>query len=191
MVQRGLRHCPAGKPAGKGTRRLKDGDATTLLYATHRPALVRYATRLLGSREAAEDIVQDAFIRFSPSRTTGAAAGQTIAYLYRIVRNLCLDLIKRRRIEMREQDGEPPFWSMPRAVETPEETVLVSDEVRAITEVLDRFPLDVRVAVEMHRFGGYTLEEVATHLGISVATAHRYVRAALVEIALRLGNDAP
>jgi RNA polymerase sigma factor (sigma-70 family) len=172
-------------------RTVKEGDATSLLYAAHRPALVRYATRILGSREAAEDIVQDAFLRFSPANTYGASASQTLAYLYRIVRNLCLDLIKRRRIEMREQDGEPPFWSMPRAVETPEETVLVSDEVRAITEVLDRFPLDVRVAVEMHRFGGYTLEEVATHLGISVATAHRHVRAALVEIALRLGNDAP
>ncbi|WP_432348500.1 RNA polymerase sigma factor (plasmid) [Shinella yambaruensis] len=170
---------------------MKEGDATSLLYAAHRPALVRYATRILGSREAAEDIVQDAFLRFSPANTYGASAGQTLAYLYRIVRNLCLDLIKRRRIEMREQDSEPPFWSMPRAVETPEETVLVSDEVRAIAEVLDRFPLDVRVALEMHRFGGYTLEEVAAHLGISVATAHRHVRAALVEIALRLGNDAP
>ncbi|GLR52103.1 sigma-70 family RNA polymerase sigma factor [Shinella yambaruensis] len=170
---------------------MKEGDATSLLYAAHRPALVRYATRILGSREAAEDIVQDAFLRFSPANTYGASAGQTLAYLYRIVRNLCLDLIKRRRIEMREQDSEPPFWSMPRAVETPEETVLVSDEVRAIAEVLDRFPLDVRVALEMHRFGGYTLEEVAAHLGISVATAHRHVRAALVEIALRLGNGAP
>ncbi|MCW5707959.1 sigma-70 family RNA polymerase sigma factor [Shinella sp.] len=170
---------------------MKEGDATSLLYAAHRPALVRYATRILGSREAAEDIVQDAFLRFSPANTYGASAGQTLAYLYRIVRNLCLDLIKRRRIEMREQDSEPPFWSMPRAVETPEETVLVSDEVRAIAEVLDRFPLDVRVALEMHRFGGYTLEDVAAHLGISVATAHRHVRAALVEIALRLGNDAP
>lgn len=170
---------------------MKEGDATSLLYAAHRPALVRYATRILGSREAAEDIVQDAFLRFSPANTYGASAGQTLAYLYRIVRNLCLDLIKRRRIEMREQDSEPPFWSMPRAVETPEETMLVSDEVRAIAAVLDRFPLDVRVALEMHRFGGYTLEEVAAHLGISVATAHRHVRAALVEIALRLGNGAP
>jgi RNA polymerase sigma-70 factor (ECF subfamily) len=165
-----------------------EGDATSLLYAAHRPALVRYATRILGSREAAEDIVQDAFLRFSPANAYGASASQTLAYLYRIVRNLCLDLIKRRKIEMRERDIEPPFWSMPRAIDTPEETALLSDEVRMITEVLDGFPLDVRVAVEMHRFGGYTLEEVAAHLGISVATAHRHVRAALVKIALRLGG---
>ncbi|HEV7247121.1 MAG TPA: sigma-70 family RNA polymerase sigma factor [Shinella sp.] len=167
---------------------MTEGDATSLLYAAHRPALVRYATRILGSREAAEDIVQDAFLRFSPANAYGASASQTLAYLYRIVRNLCLDLIKRRKIEMRERDIEPPFWSMPRAIDTPEETALLSDEVRMITEVLDGFPLDVRVAVEMHRFGGYTLEEVAAHLGISVATAHRHVRAALVKIALRLGG---
>jgi RNA polymerase sigma factor (sigma-70 family) len=170
--------------------RVKDGYATSLLYAAHRPALIRYATRILGSREAAEDIVQDAFIRFSPANTRGATGSQTLAYLYRIVRNLCLDLIKRRKIEMRERDSEPPYWSLPRAIETPEETVVVTDEVRVVCEVLDDLPLDVRIAVEMHRFGGHTLEEVASHLGISVATAHRHVRSALVKIALRLDNSA-
>lgn len=169
---------------------MTEADATSLLYAAHRPALVRYATRIVGSREAAEDIVQDAFIRFSPANTHGSSASQTLAYLYRIVRNLCLDLIKRRKIEMRERDTEPPFWSMPRAVETPEETALVSDEARVIGEVLASLPPDIRVAVEMHRFGGHTLEEVAAHLGISVATAHRHVRSALVQIALRLDNAA-
>lgn len=165
---------------------MKDGDAKVLLYATHKPALVRYATRILDSREAAEDIVQDAFLRFSPSNTTGTTAAQTISYLYRIVRNLCLDLIKRRKIEMRERDDDPPYWSIPRAVETPEENVQVSQELQIVRDVLDGLTVDVRVAVEMHRFAGYTLEEVAAHLGISVATAHRHVRAALVEIALRL-----
>jgi RNA polymerase sigma factor (sigma-70 family) len=169
---------------------VREADATSMLYVAHRPALVRYATRIVGSREAAEDIVQDAFIRFSPGNTHGTSASQTLAYLYRIVRNLCFDLIKRQKIEMRERDTEPPFWSMPRAIETPEETVLVSDEVRIIREVLDGLPLDVRVAVEMHRFGGHTLEEVAAHLGISVATAYRHVRSALVQIALRLDNSA-
>lgn len=169
---------------------MKDGDAKALLYATYRPALVRYATRILGSREAAEDIVQDAFIRFSPANATGTATGQTLGYLYRIVRNLSFDVIKRRKIEMRERDNEPPYWSIPRAVETPEENVQVSQELQMIRDVLDGFPLDVRVAVEMHRFGGHTQEEVAAHLGISVATVHRHVRAALVEIALRLGETS-
>lgn len=169
---------------------MKEANATSLLYAAHRPALVRYAARIVGSREAAEDIVQDAFIRFSPARTHGTSASQTLAYLYRIVRNLCFDLIKRQKIEMRERDTEPPFWSVPQPVDTPEETVLASDEVRIVQEVLDSLPQDVRIAVEMHRFGGHTLEEVAAHLGISVATAYRHVRAALVQIALRLDSSA-
>lgn len=169
---------------------MKEADATSLLYVAHRPALVRYATRIVGSREAAEDIVQDAFIRFSPANIHGASPGQTLAYLYRIVRNLCLDLIKRQKVEMRERDTEPPFWSVPRALETPEETVLASDEIRVVREVLDSLPRDMRIAVEMHRFSGHTLEEVAARLGISVATAHRHVRAALVQIALRLDDLA-
>jgi RNA polymerase sigma-70 factor (ECF subfamily) len=41
----------------------------------------------------------------------------------------------------------------------------------------------------MHRLGGYTLGEVAEHLGISVATAHRHVRGAMMRIAMAL--DTP
>ncbi|HEV7308076.1 RNA polymerase sigma factor [Ensifer sp.] len=162
------------------------------VYFANRTALVAYATRIVGSRETAEDIVQEAFIRFAPANTNGASAekssGLSLAYLYRIVRNLSLDLIKRRRIETR--DGEPPYWSMPIEMPTPEDVVLVTDEIRRVSDILADLPQEVRVALEMHRFGGYTLEEVAAHLDISVATAHRHVRTAMMRVATTLARDA-
>ena len=161
-------------------------DEPTTLYLRHRPALVAYAARILGTREAAEDVVQDAFLRFSPMDANVQAAREPLAYLYRIVRNLCLDTIKRRKVEARGRDDEPPFWSVPRPSETPEQSVVMADEVRRINAVLAGLPPPVRLALEMHRFGGYTLEEVAVHLDISVATAHRHVRSALVQVALHL-----
>jgi RNA polymerase sigma-70 factor (ECF subfamily) len=156
------------------------------IFVANRSALVDYATRILGSREAAEDIVQDAYLRFAPGKTTAVSARQAIAYLYRIVRNLALDGIKRRRIEVREQGRELPFWTVPQDVQTPEETMMFCDEVRVASDALASLPEEVRIAAEMHRFHGFTLEEVANHLDISVATAHRHVRTAMMRIAIAL-----
>ncbi|AWM24863.1 Sigma factor PvdS controling pyoverdin biosynthesis [Sinorhizobium fredii CCBAU 25509] len=160
------------------------------VYFANRTALVAYATRILGSRETAEDIVQEAFLRFAPANTNNGSTGLTLAYLYRIVRNLSFDLLKRQKIEARESQGEPPFWSLPSEMPTPEDIILVTDEVRHMSRILDELPVEVRVALEMHRFGGYTLEEIAAHLNISVATAHRHVRTAMMRVATMLTVSA-
>ncbi|OCP00459.1 MULTISPECIES: sigma-70 family RNA polymerase sigma factor [unclassified Ensifer] len=164
------------------------------VYFANRTALVAYATRIVGSRETAEDIVQEAFLRFAPASANSASSerstGLSLAYLYRIVRNLSLDLIKRRKIEAREEQSEPPYWSMPIEVPSPEDIVVVTDEIRRVTGILADLPTEIRVALEMHRFGGYTLEEIAVHLDISVATAHRHVRTAMMRVATVLASDA-
>ncbi|MBD0415408.1 sigma-70 family RNA polymerase sigma factor [Oryzicola mucosus] len=156
------------------------------LYLVHRPALVDYAARILGSRDAAEDVVQDAYIRFEPAGLDHLSASQALAYLYKVVRNLCLDLMKRRRLETRVKEQAAPAWSVPGDLPTPEHDLLYRDGARIAGEVLASLPRDIRIAVEMHRLGGLTLEEVAQHLGISVATAHRHVRTAMVQIARAL-----
>lgn len=160
------------------------------VYIANRTALIAYATRILGSREIAEDIVQDAFLRFAPANRNTGTSAQTLAYLYKIVRNLSFDFLKRQKVEMREKQNEPPFWSIPNELPTPEDFVVVTDEVRQISRVLNDLPADVRIALEMHRFGGYNLEEIAAHLGISVATAHRHVRTAMVRVATMLTANA-
>ena len=165
---------------------MKEGEVRHGIYLTHRSALIEYATPILGSREAAEDIVQDAYIRLAPAKARIGSPEQTLAYLYRIVRNLAFDVLKHRKVEKRQTDGEAPFWLLPREEPTPEQSVLFCDQIRLVSEALSALSVDVRVAVEMHRFGGFTLEEIAEHLGISVPTAHRHVRSAMLAIALHL-----
>lgn len=169
---------------------MQEGEARHGVYLAHRSALITYATPLLGSREAAEDIVQDAYLRFAPASAAGIRSPeQSLAYLYRIVRNLAFDVLKRRKVEKRRSEDEAPFWAVPRAEQTPEQSALFCDQVRIVSETLSALPMEARVAVEMHRFGGFTLEEVSEHLGISVATAHRHVRSAMLKIARNLDGD--
>ncbi|MNF15792.1 extracytoplasmic-function sigma-70 factor [compost metagenome] len=50
-------------------------------------------------------------------------------------------------------------------------------------------PLRTRVAFEMHRLGGHTLQEVASHLNVSVSLVHQLVRDALSHCMARLEDD--
>ncbi|QEE43418.1 sigma-70 family RNA polymerase sigma factor (plasmid) [Rhizobium sp. WL3] len=155
-------------------------------FLEHRPALVDYAARLLGSRDQAEDIVQDAFLRLKTDDTSEYAPRQVLSYFYSIVRNLALDQLKRRNVETRGREIDPPFWILPQDPGTPEEAVLYSDQARLASQTLDALPPDTRRAIELYRSEGWTLEAIANELKISVATAHRLIRSGMVKIALSL-----
>jgi RNA polymerase sigma factor (sigma-70 family) len=157
-----------------------------VFFLENRSALVSYAARLLGSRDQAEDIVQDAFLRLKPIDSGDYAPRQVLSYLYSIVRNLALDHLKRRSIETRGRDTDPPFWILPQDPGTPEETIYFADQARVALETLDALPPDIRRAIALYRIEGWTLEAIATELNVSVATTHRMIRSGMVKIALSL-----
>jgi RNA polymerase sigma factor (sigma-70 family) len=71
---------------------------TTALFVEHRRSLIDYATRIVGSRAHAEDVVQEAWLRFDEV-SRQRLLDEPLSYLYRIVRNLALD---GRRSQARE-----------------------------------------------------------------------------------------
>ena len=89
-----------------GVKRVKQGESIETVYLAHRSSLIDYATPIVG-RTRAEDIVQDAFIQFSKAYKSAGKNGseieQPVGYLYRIVRNLCIDW--KRHIKVA---GNPP-----------------------------------------------------------------------------------
>ena len=151
----------------------------------HRGALVDYASGIVGNRAQAEDLVQEAFVRFAAAKDKPRVE-RPAAYLYRIVRNLAIDWVRQRAREQRRQAEEPAWWMLPDQPRTPEQEMLHRQDLARIDAALSELSPEARLAVEMHRFGGYTLSEIAARLNTSVPTAHRLVRDALVEIALRL-----
>ncbi|MEN2980653.1 sigma-70 family RNA polymerase sigma factor [Tistrella bauzanensis] len=159
------------------------------VFLAHRADLIDYATPIVGDRMRAEDVVQDAYIRFMPGDGGGPALDQPVGYLYRIVRNLALDLTRRRAMEHRQQGADLPWWLVPAEPRTPEQEVSHRRSVERIATALDGLSPQARLAVEMHRFGGHTLGEIATRLGVSVPTAHRLVRDALLKIAAGMDPD--
>ncbi|MFA9462424.1 sigma-70 family RNA polymerase sigma factor [Thiohalorhabdus methylotrophus] len=175
---------------------MKPGPSDLQLYRQHQARLIEYAAHVVGSRAHAEDIVQEAYIRFSARRQdTGEEApdpeaveptvSSPVSYLYRIVRNLALDW-KRRSAGAPEyaETSEPGEVAGPSA--TPEQAVLQQDQLRILAEALAELPERTRIAFDMHRLEGRTLQEVADSLGISVVRAHQLVKDAIRHASARM-----
>ncbi|HVW24968.1 MAG TPA: sigma-70 family RNA polymerase sigma factor [Polyangiaceae bacterium] len=163
-------------------------DARLNLYVAHRSALVAYAERVLGSRAWAEDVVQEAYLRFVPASEAGQdfdVVLRPLGYLYRIVRNLATDWARHLAPE-RCYEAEEIFDAAIATSPTPEQVALNRDELRAVASALAELPERTRTAFEMSRLEHRTLREITTELGVSLTVAHELVHQAESHCASRV-----
>jgi RNA polymerase sigma-70 factor (ECF subfamily) len=143
------------------------------LYRQHAPGLRLYA-RQWG--EAAEDLVQEAFVRLAQQ---APPPERLLPWLYRVVRNEALaqsrTVARRRRREQRA--SAPEAWFS-----------IAEDHLDAqeATRLLAELPLELREVIVARLWGGLTLEEIAQLVGCSPPTAHRRYQAGLTQLRERL-----
>lgn len=157
------------------------------LYLSHRNALIDYAAPIVGDRERAEDVVQEAWLRFTgASMEQRSGIIQPVSYLYRVVRNLAIDVSRRLAPEMRGEEADAILSLAPAASPDPEACALQRDELNVVLNALEELPERTRRAFEMHRFHDKTYSEIACSLGISQGTAHNLVSDAVAHCMQRL-----
>ena len=142
------------------------------LYLAHRRRLVDYAGGIVGDPGQAEDVVQDAFLRFRCGMA-GRLIEEPVGFLYRVVRNLALDRRRRLKLEARYMQGDAAETAQEIAADraSPEQEASDREALLRIQQVIAALPPRTRTALEMHRFGGATLKDIAGHLGISISMA--------------------
>lgn len=159
------------------------------IFVTHRRALLNYASSIVGSRAHAEDVVQEAWLRFDEASSSKFLEDST-SYLFRIVRNLAFDgqrRLKREGQVITDEDFDVAANMPANSAPSPETVALYKDEYALVMEALAELPDRTRMAFEMHRFGGAKLREIAAALDISLPLAHRLVADALQHCKERLG----
>jgi RNA polymerase sigma-70 factor (ECF subfamily) len=144
------------------------------LVLPHLDRMVAFASRRLGNRSDAEDVVQDSFVRawlgFSELRDEGRAR----SWLYRIVRSVLSDFRTRR--------GHRETLAPMLHLETGVEEVVVSDEPgpferltesissAQVHELLHMIPESFSVPVELHDLEGLRYHEIAEIIGVPLGT---------------------
>jgi len=126
-------------------------------FASHRPRLARIAYRMLGSVAEAEDIVQDAYLRWH--NVDRREIENTGAYLARMVTRLCLDHLKSARVQRETYLGP---W-LPEPVVEPEVDIGEESETLtlALMMALERLSPLERAAFLLHDVFGMSFDDVA------------------------------
>lgn len=141
-------------------------NATAEVFQQHRSRLFGIACRMLGSRSEAEDLVQDAYLRWHESRPADTRC--VVAFLVTITTRLCLDRLRKRKQE-RTQDIDAAELSDALAADAmppPELQREYSEELSlALAAVFDRLGREERAAFLLHDVLDYDYPELARMLG--------------------------
>ncbi len=133
-------------------------DEATNAFEAERARLVRLAYRMLGSLGEAEDVVQDAWIRWR--QVDHAVVASPSAFLSRTVTRLCLDVMKSARVQREAYFGT---W-LPEPLAIMPEEDLADDVTLTLMLALERLSPLERAAFILHDVFGVPLDEVATTL---------------------------
>lgn len=131
-------------------------ESAAAVFATHRPLLLRVAYRLLGSMSDAEDMVQEAYLRWADADRT--AVRVPAAFLRRTVTRLCLDHLKSARVRRETYTG--PWLPEPVVEDEPADDVTLP-----LMLALERLSPLERAAFLLHDVFGESFEDIGEAIG--------------------------
>jgi RNA polymerase sigma-70 factor (ECF subfamily) len=148
-------------------------------FLDHREKLLKFV-RARGAGDAAEDIVQEVWVKISTSRTGPVAS--PLSYLFRTADLLMIDRFRSaRQAEKRDRDwtdansdadrGASPEPSAERRIEA-------MQEARRVLTMLDGLGPRVAAVFRRHRIDGVAQKDVASEFGVSLSTVESDLRAA-------------
>jgi RNA polymerase sigma-70 factor (ECF subfamily) len=172
------------------------GDESALgeLYDRYGSLVFSLALRMVGTTEAAEDVVQDAFYRvWRQAATYDASRGRFSTWLLNIARNLGIDELRRRAVrphlvvgpEIEEQMG---VVAAPSDTD-PAEQAWLTERRAAVANALAQLPAPQREALELAYFTGLSQSEIAVRLGEPLGTIKTRIRLGMMKLHESLGNE--
>jgi RNA polymerase sigma-70 factor (ECF subfamily) len=166
---------------------LGDQRAFAELYALASAHLYAVAIRIMRDGAIAEEMLQEAFVSvWHHAGTYDAAKSQPLTWLTSIVRNRCLDRLRRREVDTEtltpRDDDEAPAWEPPSEGPTPVELLLAAADARALRGCLDGLEPGPRQAIALAFFRGLSHRELAAHLREPLGTVKSWVRRGLATL---------
>lgn len=142
------------------------------IYKTYHPRLVRFACDFLPCREDAENLVHDCFLELWKNFDHVDEINNINAYMFRLVRNRCLDFLKHLVHEKAyEAHAVAEFKAREGALDLMSDSEVIAGEMMAIVKAeVDSLPKRCREIFLMSRVDGLSHNEIAESLGLSVNT---------------------
>ncbi|HKJ41072.1 MAG TPA: RNA polymerase sigma-70 factor [Sunxiuqinia sp.] len=164
---------------------LKQGDkiAFETIFNTYYASLCHYANRMLDDDEKAEEIVQDLFVNLWSKRKSLNVESSLKYYLFRSVRNLCLNQIQHFKI--REKYAKNVTENQDLTIQDDDYFIEV-DLAKKIAESINSLPEKRRQIFKLSREEGLKYKEIAEKLNLSVKTVEAQMGLALKQLREKL-----
>jgi len=161
-----------------------DADAlVSELFVQEATSLVRLARLFCDDQNAAEDLVQEAFIRLHRSAGSIRDVARAPAFLRSILINLARDHNRRGLMSLRHRNTAEPPPTPPRE---PGDDAVADEQSGAVLDAVRSLPERQRACLVLHYYEELSIAEVAETLGISANSVKTHCRRGLASLERRL-----
>ena len=165
--------------------------AFEVVYERHATAAFSLAYRMTGTRNVAEDVVQEAFLSLWRSGARyDRTRGSVRTWVLGIVHNRAIDALRRSMVHDRRRASDEGIEERLEAGERTDVEVAQRDEAREVRSALAALPPEQSRVIELDYFGGFTHTEIAEMVEAPVGTVKGRMRLALKKLRDELGQGA-
>ncbi|HSS69272.1 MAG TPA: sigma-70 family RNA polymerase sigma factor [Casimicrobiaceae bacterium] len=159
---------------------LRDQQAFAELYRLSSPHLYAVALRILREAAAAEEVLQESFVNvWHHAASYIAARSQPLTWLTSIVRNRCLDQLRRREVETVAMNDEDESVSVAAEGPTALEMLISGADARAVRTCVEALDPGPKQAIALAFYQGLSHSELAKHLKQPLGTVKSWIRRGL------------
>ena len=166
-------------------RAQEDEAALAQLFATHRRYVFRIAWGLLNEDAAAEDVVQEVFLKMRTGRLKAKPKARFTTWLYQVAINTAREQARKRRRVWGDADAQAVLASVPDSMADPARL----DRLRDLGRSLARLPLRQREVVVLRVLEGFDTAETAEILGCRAGTVKAHLHRATLKLKHDLDNQ--
>lgn len=175
------KNCP---PLGTDSLRRGDHDGFSRVYLAYAEGLVAFLTTMLGSRDEAEEMTQDIFVRLWESKDAIDPDKNIKSYIFTFARRMAIDRLRHRKV--RDKYISYIGYSQNGAEVSPDQMMISRENELALQAAIDSMPPKQKEVFIMSLQDGMTDDELAERFSISKRTvqvhlynATKYIRQVL------------
>lgn len=169
-------------------RRIADGDESAFaeIFYRYKSPLFDYGMKITKSQVAAEELVQECFLKLWLSRQNLPSIENPVGYLHMMARNAGVDYLRRLSLDIALQQK---VWAGISVMENATlQKVQVSETQKLINEAVAQLPAQQREVFMLSRYEGMSYEQIGLQMGIAGNTVKNHLVKALKFIREYLGN---
>lgn len=166
-----------------------DEPAFRELYHIYNKRLHYFALAMVKTREAAEEVVEDVFIRLWSQRATVAQINNLRIYLYTATKNTSLNYLSRKAKEAIVEPFDDIDITLRETGVSPEQIMITAETYQKIRRAVEALPPRCKMIFKLIREDGLRYKEVAEILNISVNTIDAQMAIAIQRISDAVRKD--